>query len=352
MSKQIYVDVPGNLTNPYNSNSLPSVERIAEVVSCANLHGVGFAADLFKIKPATVDQYISRYRTSLVDAIDFSDLKEKFAAYSRRWDTQPVLEGDWMILFDAHVPIVHWPTLEKACAAAQYLGIKNLLLPGDWFDFESISKFDFGGDQVSAPKELELGRELVERLLTQFDRALMFRGNHEERLIKFLKKVKRLYTENQDLTRYGEIMKDDLSTGWHRYIELMQCDKLEVSNDSHVIVKGPHGDIVVCHASTMGNVAPNAEEQLCYAFGLKHVINGHIHNFGIRTCKDGKTLAVRSPIVCDQKRMFYKQKRTTAHYGWVNGFSWIKDGKIGLYVDNPAYFNPIEPVLEEEANVS
>lgn len=345
MGKKIYIDVPGNLTNPYGTKGMPSVERVSEIAIYAEREGVPDTAAEFSIAPDTVRQYISRYRTSIIDALNFSDLKEKFEKYSRRWDTQPELEGDWMILFDAHVPFVHWPTIEKACATAKFLGIDNLLLPGDFFDFEDLSKFDFGGDQIDAFTELELGGDLLDRLMTQFKYAVLFRGNHEERLIKFLKVVRRIYADSEQLRRYAKIMNDDLKTGWHRYAELLRRDNVEISNDSRVIV---NGNTVVCHASTMGNVAPNAEEQLCYAYGLKHVINGHIHNFGIRTCKDGVTLAVRSPVVCDARKIFYKQKRTTAHYGWVNGFSWIKDGKIGLYVDNPAYFNPVEPVLEEE----
>jgi len=345
MSNKVYVETPATLTLPGASGSARvSMGRIAEVARLALSCGHQAAAREFELSDSTVDAYLRWYYNSLVDALDFADLKEKFAKYSRRWDTQPELEGDWLILYDAHVPFIHWKTLEKACAAAKYMNIKKVLLAGDWFDFEDLSRFDFGGDQVTAVQELKMGREVIERMLTQFDEAVAFRGNHEERLIKFLKKIKRVYRESEDLGRYSALMEDELGSGWRRYKELLECDRLLVSNDSRASI---NGDIMVVHGSSQSAIAPNSEEQLCYSFGMKHTINGHIHNFGIRTCKDGKTLAVRSGIICDPLRVFYKQKRTTAHYGWVNGFAWVKDNKIGLYVDNPNYVNPIEPIIPE-----
>jgi len=321
-----------------------TVDRRLQIVQDSNEYGTAKTAEMHGMTEQAVAITRSRVLKSYRHYEEFKDLITKIRRYAKTWDTFPELTGDWMIWFDGHVPFIHFETMLRAMEVADEYGIDDLLLPGDWFDFEDLSKFDFGGFQTDAAEELSTGREMLERLRRRFRRIVLLRGNHEERLVKFLKRIQRAYESDPDLAKYQKIIgREPSQTAWHQYKDFLTSEGIEVSNDPLAFI---NDDIVVVHPSSMSNMAPNVEEVLTQKYH-RHVVGGHVHNLGIRTCRDGKTLAIRVGGLVDAQRCFYKQKRVTVHYEWVNSFAWVKDGKIGVWMDNQSWINPVaEEVLQ------
>ena len=319
-------------SNMYQTSSA----RMHEIAVYAENYGIEVAMQDYNITKATVKDYMERDATDKRTKSEYQDCLGRLVP--RRWNTAPKFEGDWMIFADGHCPFIHWPTLEKMVETAKRLKIKKLLLPGDWFDFEDLSKFDFGGDQVDTADELLVGRDLLHRLTKDFDEIHLTRGNHEERLIKFLKRVKRLMMSNDDLRKYERIVRAEkmqtADSAWHEYKAFLTSDKVFIYNDAWCTI---NGKFRITHPSTMTNIPPNSEERLAYKHGM-HIVGTHVHNFGIRVCMDGQKLAVRLGCGCDPEKIFYYNKRDTSNYKWVNGFAWVKNGKLGTWIDHPDLF--------------
>src|SRR3990167_236556 len=317
-------------------DSQTSTTRTHEVALYAETYGVEAAMQSYNLARATIKDYRTRDGSRKRTADDYQDVLGKFVP--KRWNTAPKFEGDWMIFADGHCPFVHWPTLEKMVQTARKLNIKKLLLPGDWFDFEDLSKFDFGGDQFDSVDELQIGRDLLHKLTGWFDEIHLTRGNHEERLIKFLKRIKRMMMQNDDLAKYTKIVRAEkeqaADSAWHEYKAFLTGEKVFIYNDAWCTI---NGKFRITHPSVMTNIPPNSEEKLAYKHNM-HIVGTHVHNYGVRVCLDGIKLAVRLGCGCDPEKVFYYNKRDTGNYKWVNGFAWIKNGKLGTWIDHPDLF--------------
>ncbi len=318
------------------SGSVAILKGDCAVARFTETNTIKSAAEHFGITQRAVRSMRKKSHIRVDWTAEFAKIREKVDKSARQWDTHPCLTGDWGILADAHLPFIHWPTFIRALTTFEYLGIRNIVLPGDWFDFEDISKFDFGGEQFDIAAELDIGRDVLFKLAERFDRVVFFRGNHEERLFKFLKRIARLYEKHPDLMRFQAIVgRGETETVWQQYKSFMETDGVEISNDSLAFI---NDDIMVCHASSTTRIPPNSEQVLGEKY-RRHVIGCHMHNYGQRVGLDGKTLATRIGTVCDPDKIFYKTKRTTTHYEWVKGFAWVKDGKIGTWIDCPAWYD-------------
>jgi hypothetical protein len=314
-----------------------SLARIKDVAAYAKSFGIEAACADFKLSGTTVRDYMQR-------AASYVETEEKFESVMSRfvpkvWDTAPHFSGDGMLLADGHCPFVSRAVLTKVVEVAKHLNIRQLFLPGDWFDFEDLSKFDFGGDQFDAMDELKIGKEMLQALLVHFDEIHLFRGNHEERLIKFLKRVKRAMKKDEDLKKFEGIVQEALDgpgedTAWHEYEKFLSSDKVHIYNDAWFTMDSASGiPFRITHPSTMTNIPGNSEERLAQKHN-SHIVGTHVHNYGVRVTMDGQKLAVRIGCGCDPSRVFYYNKRDTSNYKWVKGFGFIWKGKVGTWIEH------------------
>ena len=121
------------------------LSMVKERIEFAGLHGDQAALAHYGIKEDT----LRRYRAYLEQAEKTEEQDEYRIIFDKtapkKWDDYPHLYGDWLIVNDLHLPFINMEMLDKALKASSLLDLKQLVILGDLVDFESVSKFDFGG---------------------------------------------------------------------------------------------------------------------------------------------------------------------------------------------------------------
>ena len=295
----------------YLIQSLLEKERLVKEI------GINRAAEALGIKSNTLKRDLRRLN-------QWRDLADE---YRKIWDKinipdhskYPHISGDVLIVSDLHIPYTDVNLLATATAVAGMFSIKKMVSVGDFFDFERLSKFDFGADVTTPAQDLYMGSTLLSKLRKQFSEIWLLRGNHDERLIKFLKTIKRMYETHPELAEYSGIIGTDMSkTAWEQYKEFLEMDGVHVSNHPKALIDNK---FLVVHPSSYSMVPGNVEERIVQKY-WKHVIGTHGHDSCLRFDRSGMFIVGRIGGLVDANKIFYKQMRVTTHPEWVNGFAW------------------------------
>lgn len=93
-----------------------------------------------------------------------------------------------LVMGDIHVPWHNRTALDIAVKHGRRMRVDLVLLNGDALDFYALSKFERDPSEVDFPRELQLGRELLEWIRDRFPKAriVMKVGNHDERLEHYM----------------------------------------------------------------------------------------------------------------------------------------------------------------------
>lgn len=238
-----------------------------------------------------------------------------------------------MIGSDAHCPYHDPEMVKRMIDTAKRLGIRRLLFAGDWMDCEPKSKFDFGGDQFTTMQEINLTREFIRELEKHFDEILLLRGNHEERIVKYLKSIRKKFERDPDLAEYASIFigGNTIEEPWRTYADYFTTDRTMVSNYPVVMVDDK---FMVVHPSAYSKLGGRTPMDLCGIY-LTHVVSTHNHIVGMMPHASGQFYGFDIGGLFDPKKCFYKNMRITRHPQWNQGFGWIKDGRFGQFVNHP-----------------
>ncbi len=306
-----------------------------ERVEYADAHGDDAACEHYCIQLESLKR--CRRRVAIAEQDEtYSEYRIIFDKITpKKWTDYPRLYGDWLILNDLHIPFINTELMDKALKAADLLGLKQLAVLGDLVDFEAASKFDFGGEQYTLMEELEIARDYLKAMEKEFDRIVFIRGNHDERCLKFLKRIKKIFESNatdDEADAYHAIIGVNVSqTPWHQYKAFFESPKVEVSNYAKCEFEGK---FVGLHPSNYSRVPPAVERKMCNKY-LKHVIGTHAHLSAIGFHDSGQFIAAQLGGMVDEELVFYKNHRETNHPEWVGGFGWIHNKKFGYYFDHP-----------------
>jgi predicted phosphodiesterase len=319
-------------------NSSARMEEIKLRVQYADQHGDEAALSHFALKEDT----LRRYRNKVAEVERDEDYKEYRAIFDKcapkPWTDHPQIYGDTLILNDIHLPFVDIGLLEKALRVARLLNIKQLVILGDLIDFESVAKFDFGGEQYTLMEELHIARDYFKEFEKQFDRIVFIRGNHDERAIKTLKKIKHILETSLKATEYSAyqaILGIDVSdTPWHQYKRFFESDKVEVSNHAKCEFEGKY---IGLHPSNYSRNPPTVEKAFAHKYH-KHIIGTHAHTSALGFDTSGDYICIQLGGLVDSDLVFYKNMRETTHPEWVPAFGWIKNKKLGYYIQHPDLF--------------
>jgi len=305
-----------------------------ERIEYADEYGDEAALAHFSIKSAT----LSRYRRVVAEVdvgindMEYRALFDKLAP--TRWTDHPRIYGDCLILNDIHLPFVDKELLHRALRVAKLLDIKQVAILGDLIDFESVSKFDFGSDQYELMDELYVARDFLGAMEKQFDRIVFIRGNHDERVIKFLKRIKKLFikeTTDNEYAAYHAIIGVNVSqTPWHQYKTFFESDKVEVSNYAKCEFEDKYLGV---HPSNYSRNPPTVEKQLAHKYH-RHIIGTHGHLTALGFDSSGDYIVAQFGGILDKELVFYKNMRETTHPDWVPAFGWIYNKKLGYYIEH------------------
>ena len=313
----------------------PSLQKAVLYTEYADEHGDEAACAHFKIK----HESLSRYRRQIAEKKSNAECREYQAIFDKcapkQWTDHPKLYGDWLVLNDIHLPFINIRLLDKALQVAEILKLKQLAILGDLVDFESVSKFDFGGEQFDLMEELFIARDYLKEMEKRFDRIVFIRGNHDERAIKTLKKIKHILETNLKATEYAAyqaILGINVSdTPWHQYKHFFESDKVEVSNHAKCEFEDKY---IGLHPSSYSRNPPTTEKAFAHKYH-RHIIGTHAHMTGLGFDMSADYIALQLGGMVDKDLIFYKNMRETTHPDWMPAFGWIYNKQLGYYIDHP-----------------
>jgi len=195
--------------------------------------------------------------------------------------------GDTIIAFDLHSPYHDPEMIIKLLECQKKYNIKTLILGGDTTDFKSLFFKESQDAEFTWTEEMRMTKELLKVLAKHFQEIYWIKGNHDQRLSKFLNSNKEM------LALYRLIL--DVPN-----LYLLDTFYCEV-NDW----------LLVNHPTRARRNKTSFIEDLCRRY-RKSVLNGHTHRFvfavddtGIDDTGTKKVVTIASVI--DEKVGIYLQ---------------------------------------------
>jgi len=238
------------------------------------------------------------------------------APATKRFVDWPTLESErWCVTSDWHIPFYDPVLADKMLILCQKWRppIKDLVIGGDFYDFSGASKwFDADPDIVrTIEDDLTDGETILNRLAEWFDRIILIRGNHENRL----------YT--------GRLSKEVSFDRLSRMMALIP-DKVTFSKWPICIVNDRWR---VTHPKAFWKNPLSLARELA-SIHLQHIIMAHGHGMAVGRDKSGTFLAVDSGGMMDPTKIEYVSMEDTAHAKWCPGFLIIDDEKLHAFNDS------------------
>jgi predicted phosphodiesterase len=246
------------------------------------------------------------------------DLNDKFAF---NLDKPVVIEDEAVaITADWHVPITDIPYVNTFIERARDEGCSTLLIAGDFFNFDAISRFDEHQEDAGLEKELQAGEYLMRTLLETFENIYYIWGNHDARLHKALGFA--IQFKNAMRLVFGSLGNEAL-------------ERITFSNLDHAWVRQGDGrEWYVCHPQSY-NRTPLSTARALAAKMNANVITAHSHHCAIGYATDGERVVAEAGGLFDRHQTAYLQ-RTTTHPYWAQGFCILKRDEP-IILDSPGF---------------
>ena len=246
------------------------------------------------------------------------DLNDKFAF---NLDKPVVIEDEVVtITADWHVPVTDIPYVNRVIEVSRERESKTLLIAGDFFNFDAISRFDEHQEDAGLEKELAAGEYLMRTLLETFENIYYIWGNHDARLHKALGFA--IQFKNAMRLVFGSLGTEAL-------------ERITFSNLDHAWVRQGDGrEWYVCHPQSY-NRNPLTTARALAAKMNANVITAHSHHCAIGYATDGERIVAEAGGLFDRHQTSYLQ-RTTTHPNWVQGFCILKRDEP-IYLDSPGF---------------
>lgn len=223
-------------------------------------------------------------------------------------------DGDIALAGDLHVPITKWSFLNRFLADMKAEGVKTLGIPGDFWNGDGASQFDYKQSAADMDTEKKVGNEVMTSFLEQFDRVILSWGNHDARYHKLLK--------------YGVSFTDTMKMMFHEVPDELLA-KVQWTNLDHFYVHTDVEDALpgqdlwyVCHPKSYSQV-PLTQSRRIAAKTLCNVITAHSHHHAVGHDVSGQFTCAEVGGFFDRERTEYLQ-RTTQFPNWQNGYAIIR----------------------------
>lgn len=227
-----------------------------------------------------------------------------------------VLEGDWMIVGDVHVPSTDWELAALAAEVAKrhLKKPRRLLIAGDLFNMDRFSAFPHISMPPSWTEERQAAEKLLSTWLKTFDEIRWFVGNHERRLQKLMVEV----LETTDLLS----------------VIIANPQKAKFSNFSYCHIDTVGGRYLVVHPKNY------SRNQLTVARNLtvktrQHVISFHEHHASMGWDDSGNNLIVNGGSLVDPSKVAYMSLDMSTIPTSKQGFVMLRAGVPTLFGPPP-----------------
>jgi hypothetical protein len=243
-------------------------------------------------------------------------VEAKERAFSARLD---VSLDSVTVIADLHVPYHSPSMLQRVIDMSALLSSRDLVIAGDLFNFDSVSKWPNSSEPESLQTELITAGELLLELSRHYDRMYILSGNHDE----WLGRAANAHLRMNDLVSMA-LARNTLS-----------CS-LTVTDYDYMYANVYGQPWVFGHLSQFskrpGEIARKISER-----HSRNVAVGHDHIQGYTSSEDGKFLCVSigAMISLDDdgsSPMWYKERR-------LNSFAPVQNGFLILDKGVPMLFN-------------
>lgn len=232
-----------------------------------------------------------------------------------RYDQFSRLAGDFAICSDLHVPKLDPTMWEGFLHTAKRHKLAQCMVLGDFFDQEEFSSWAISGLQPSAisfGQEVGYAVQVLEDLLTHFDRVFCLRGNHDDRILRLL--------------RFALGLSDVFAIVGRRVALSLQrelANKLQVSEYPFCHVGG---NWLCAHPSTYSRIPGAVARDVAEVEGMNTVMgNGHL--LSMSRDKSDRYWAVDSGCLVDPQKVYYKVFKVRRFPKWSQGFVLLRKGQ-------------------------
>lgn len=269
-------------------------------------------ADFLDTTPCSVR---SKYRKLLrriarTSSRDNVNISHKHTEYTRPEPKQPLrLEvHECLVASDFHVPGENEEAVKHLLNYAIKNKIKHLIIAGDFWHQDAVSKWALKDPNMSLAEEIERGIKLINKL-SNYMNLYFVKGNHDIRLCNAL---------NFSLS-FSDWMKSLVGKKFNKTVFVTDFDYMYL--DSNQV------PFRICHPPLYSRIKTSQASALAHD-RHENIIMGHQHFFSMTTNKTGKYICIDSGCMCDIERFLYKNASTTRCPEWENGFIHIKGGKV------------------------
>jgi hypothetical protein len=228
---------------------------------------------------------------------------------------RPLLhEGNVMVTADWHIPLYDPDYVNEMILTARKHGLTDLILAGDFFNFDSLSSYDPKQHTAGLDVELREAAAVMRVLLETFDHIYYLWGNHDARMHRALGHALEFRVAMK--TVFG-ILGDEA------------LDRITFTNLDHMWIDvGDEYPWYVCHPKSYTSVPLSGAIKLASKMNA-HVITAHSHHCAVGHGTDGRKIVAEIGGLFDKSKTAYLQ-RTTNFPTWQQGFAYLLDGKLNV----------------------
>lgn len=228
-----------------------------------------------------------------------------------KWDHGhlTVLAKEAVVTTDWHVPGESKIWYRRLLSYIKEHKIKTLIVGGDFWNFDTLSRFVIKDRKWSLAQEIDRGLEIL-YTLTELCNVYLTRGNHDRRIV-----------ESFD----GEL-------SFAEWMNSFDIPNLHVTNDDYLHLISNKVTWRICHPDAYSRIKGNSVSKIAHA-RQENTILGHSHYHSVSSDSSGKYVCVDSGCMCEGPLFEYKNAATNPLPEWENCFLHIKDGKLKVISD-------------------
>jgi len=202
------------------------------------------------------------------------------------WSKYPRIEPPALIMGDIHIPYHHAQWMEKVVRIGKRYKIRKVIIPGDLFEMKYFSRFPKLNDSV-VEEEIDICRQILNWLKSQFREVHVFPGNHDERLARKLE---------------GKIR-------FKKFLEWITYEAINVYEHHQVYVGNTW---LIAHPGNYSQTNTEPAKTLAEKFH-KNVAVGHTHKWSMGKDRSGKYWAIEIGMCADYDRIEWLHRELTKH---------------------------------------
>lgn len=221
-------------------------------------------------------------------------------------DTLHVFANESIVCSDWHVPGESQSWYHKLLQYRQTHNIKTIIIGGDFWNFDSISRWVIKDRKMSLSEEIEKGLRILKSLSSSANVYLVC-GNHDQRIA----------------VSFGGVI------SFKEWMDSFAIKNLTVTNHDFLYLYSQGVKYRICHPDTYSRIKGSSATKIAHA-RQENIIMGHQHFVSVSTDVTSRYLAVDMGCMCNPDAFLYKNSATNAFPDWENCFIHIKNGKIKL----------------------